>query len=63
MAADSGMPSMSAPIAMALAESPCLSPGFLRRAPPLLFTALSAKKKATAPSKSPRAEASKPPIW
>src|SRR5215204_3263433 len=35
IAADSGMPSMSAPMAMAVAESPCLPPEFLRRAPPL----------------------------
>ena len=37
-------------------------PGFLRRPPPLLFTSLSARKKATAPSNSPRDEESKPPI-
>ena len=59
MAADSGMPSISAPMAMAVAEAPCLSPGSCGAT--LLVTSLAAKKKATAPGNSPGDDASKPP--
>src|SRR4028118_2141920 len=34
IAADSGMPSSNAPMAMAVADPPCASPEFLRRSPP-----------------------------
>jgi hypothetical protein len=43
MAADSGMPSSNAPMAMAVANPPCVFPEFLRRSPPRRVTSRSAR--------------------
>ncbi len=43
MAADSGMPSSNAPMAMAVANPPCAFPEFLRRSPPRRVTPRSAR--------------------